>query len=213
MNRSFHCFFFAGLTALLGTGGMADAQEDPAMTRLQALGTSLQTRSTWSASYRQEYVSSGMSLGEVVDGRVWVSWPDKALFSTGEPVIRWMGLAGRQVRLLDLESLTCDDHLLTAEEWERIPLVAVLEPRRAVAQFTILAQGERGLVLVPREPGGVSRVENEIAADGPPARVVVKDPQGSVSTFDFVDWQAADGPPEGNWLPLPPDGIECVADS
>ena len=188
------------------------AERDPAMERLQALGTALQTRSTWTASYAQEYVPPGMILGEQVVGTVWVAWPDKALFATGNPAVRWMGLNGRLVRLLDLENVSCDDHLLTAEEWERIPLIAVLDPRAAVAQFSIVAEGDRGLVLLPRETGGVSRVEILIGEDGLPARVIVKDPQGAVSTFDFSEWQAADGPPGGVWLPAAPEGIFCIAD-
>ncbi|MEN8165266.1 MAG: outer-membrane lipoprotein carrier protein LolA [Acidobacteriota bacterium] len=206
-------FFVPVLVAIaLLVSGTAIADRDPAMERLQALGTALQTRSTWTASYAQEYVPPGMSLGEQVVGQVWVAWPDKALFATGSPVVRWMGLSGRLVRLLDFENLSCDDHLLTAEEWERIPLIAVLDPRAAVAQFSVIAEGEHGLVLIPREAGGVSRVEIFIGGDGLPARVVVRDPQGAVSNFDFTDWQAAEGPPEGAWLPAPPDEIDCIAD-
>ena len=188
------------------------AERDPAMERLQALGTALQTRSTWSASYTQEYVPPGMTLGEQVAGQVWVAWPDKALFSTGSPIVRWMGLSGRLVRLLDFENSSCDDHLLTAEEWERIPLIAVLDPRAAVEQFSVVAEGKCGLILIPRQAGGVSRVEIVIGDDGLPAQVVVSDPQGAVSTFDFRDWQAAEGPPEGVWLPEPPEAIVCIAD-
>ncbi|RLE17179.1 MAG: hypothetical protein DRJ65_23180, partial [Acidobacteria bacterium] len=142
----------------------------------------------------------------------WVAWPDKALFATGDPAVRWMGLSGRLVRLLDFENLSCDDHRLTAEEWERIPLIAVLDPKAAMAQFSIVADGERGLILIPREAGGVSRVNITIGENGLPARVVVSDPQGAVSTFDFTDWEAADGPPEGQWLPAPPDEIICISD-
>lgn len=188
------------------------AERDPAMERLQALGTALQTRSAWTASYTQEYVPPGMTLGEEVVGRVWVAWPDKALFSTGSPVVRWMGLSGRLIRLLDFENSSCDDHLLTAEEWERIPLIAVLDPQAAVEQFSVVAEDERGLVLIPRQSGGVSRVTILIGQDGLPAQVVVSDPQGAVSTFDFRDWQSAEGPPEGSWLPDPSEGIICIAD-
>ncbi len=206
-------FFVPVLVAIaILVSGTAVANRDPAMERLQALGTALQTRSTWTASYAQEYVPPGMSLGEQVNGQVWVAWPDKALFATGSPVVRWMGLSGRLVRLLDFENLSCDDHLLTAEEWERIPLIAVLDPRAAVAQFSIVAEGEHRLILIPREVGGVSRVEILVGEDGLPAQVVVRDPQGAVSTFDFNDWQAADGPPESAWLPSPPDDIACIAD-
>ena len=197
--------------ALLASS-IAIADRDPAMERLQALGTALQTRSTWTASYAQEYVPPGMSLGERVVGQVWVAWPDKALFATGNPVVRWMGLSGRLIRLLDFENLSCDDHLLTAEEWERIPLIAVLDPNAALAQFSIVAEGERGLILIPREAGGVSRVDISIGENGLPARVVVSDPQGAVSTFDFTEWEAADGPPEGQWLPAPPGDIFCISD-
>lgn len=188
------------------------AEDDPAMERLMALGTALQTRPTWTADYRQEFIPVGMEFGEEVRGEVWVSWPDRALFSTGAPVIRWMGLSGRSVRLLDFENGSCDDHLLTAEEWERIPLIAVLEPRAAVAQFSIVADGDRGLVLIPRESGGVSRVEITVGIDGLPERVTVKDPQGTVNTFDFSAWEPADGPPNDRWLPEAPDSIVCVGD-
>lgn len=188
------------------------AERDPAMERLQALGTALRTRSTWTASYAQEYVPPGMVLGEQVVGQVWLAWPDKAIFATGSPIVRWMGLSGRLLRLLDFENISCDDHLLTAEEWERIPLVAVLDPGEAVEQFSVVAEGERGLILIPRVAGGVSRVEILIGEDGLPAQVVVKDPQGAVSSFEFSDWQAAEGPPAGTWLPEPPEDIVCIAD-
>lgn len=206
-------FFVPVLVAFtLLVPGTAMAERDPAMERLQALGTALQTRSTWTASYAQEYLPPGMTLGEQVVGQVWVAWPDKALFATGAPAVRWMGLSGRLVRLLDFENLSCDDHLLTAEEWERIPLIAVLDPKAALAQFSVVADGERGLILIPREAGGVSRVHITIGENGLPERVVVSDPQGAVSNFDFSEWEAAQGPPDGNWLPTTPDEIICISD-
>ena len=74
MKHSLSTFCLA--LAAFGVGGVTvvDAQEDPAMIRLQALGVALQTRATWSASYTQEYVSAGMTFGEEVEGEVWVSW-------------------------------------------------------------------------------------------------------------------------------------------
>ena len=192
--------------------GTAMAERDPAMERLQALGVALQTRETWTASYSQDYVPSGMTLGERVVGQVWVSWPDKALFSTGKPPIRWMGLKGRQVRLSDFENLSCDDHHLSDREWERIPLIAVLDPKAALEQFSIAAEGERGMILLPRQTGGVARVEIAVGQNGLPEQIVISDPQGAVSTFEFTDWQAADGPPGGDWLPKPPEGVPCISD-
>lgn len=192
--------------------GATGAEVDPAMDRLQAVGIALKVRNTWSADYQQEYLLPGTTVGEVVSGTVWISWPDKALFATGDPVQRWMGLAGRQVRLLDLEMESCDDHLLTAEEWERIPLVAVLDPDNALARFTIVAEGERGLVLIPREEGGVARVVIETGSDGLPAKVVVIDSQEATSTFVFTSWEPSSGPPNGLWLPESPEGIPCIGD-
>ncbi len=188
----------------------ADETGDPAMARLQALGTMLRTRSVWTAPYTQEYIPPGMTLGEIVEGRVWLSWPDKALFSTGDPIQRWMGMEGRLIRLLDLENSTCDDHRLTNGEWERIPLIAVLDPSGALERFSVVSEGENGLALIPRDPGGVSRVEISISEAGLPDRVVIRDPQGAVSTFEFGSWNGVDSPPDGDWLPRPPEGISCV---
>jgi hypothetical protein len=134
------------------------------------------------------------------------------MFATGEPLLRIMGLSGRQVRLLDLEMESCDDHLLTAEEWERIPLVAVLEPENAMARFSVVAEGQRTLVLIPREDSGVAKVVLETGSNGLPAKVVVVDSQDATSTFEFSAWEAAEGPPNGLWLPEAPDGILCVGD-
>ncbi len=216
-NRTFNSaslrFLFSLLAVIiLMASGTAMAERDPAMERLQALGVALQTRACWTASYSQEYVPSGMTLGERVVGQVWVSWPDKALFSTGEPPIRWMGLQGRQVRLSDLENLSCDDHRLSDREWERIPLIAVLDPRAALEQFSIVAKGKRGMILLPRQTGGVARVEIAVGQDGLPEQIVISDPQGAVSTFEFAEWEAAEGPPDGDWLPKAPAGISCISD-
>lgn len=205
-------FLVAVLLFVLPVIGIEASERDPAMERLQSLATALQTRSTWTASYSQEYLPPGMTLGEEVHGQVWLGWPDKALFATGDPVLRWMGLSGRIVRLLDFENVSCDDHLLTDEEWERIPLVAVLDPHTAVEQFSIVSEGERGLVLIPRTVGGVARIEIESGQDGLPIQVIVTDPQGAVSIFKFANWEAEPGPPGGVWLPVPPKPIECLGD-
>jgi hypothetical protein len=180
------------------------------LTRLRALGGALRAEAVWSAAYSQEYTPAGMSLGEVVTGRVWAAWPDRALFATGDPVVRWMGMAGLDIRLLDLENQACDDHRLTPGEWERIPLVAVLEPLRAEERFLVEADGDRGIALTPREAGGVDRVTVEVGGDGLPERVVVRDPQGAISAFSFTGWEPVDTPPRGDWLPTPPAGIDCV---
>jgi len=204
---------FALAAVLVGGGSPAVGDEDPAIQRLHGVGVALKTRTAWTAQYEQQYLVPGTTVGEVVSGRVWVAWPDRALFATGDPLQRLMGLAGRQVRLLDLEMGSCDDHLLTADEWERIPLVAVLEPENALSRFTVVAEGDTGLVLIPREPGGVSRVTLETGPDGLPSEVVVIDSQGATSTFTFESWDASKGPPDGQWLPAPPDGMECVGDA
>ena len=198
----------AAFSVTVGTA----ADRDPSMERLHALGTALQTRGTWRADFTQEYLPPGMTLGEELVGRIWLSWPDKVLFATGRPVVRWMGLKGRLIRLLDFENSSCDDHLLTDEEWERVPLIAVLDPRSALEQFSVVAEVDRGLILIPHERGGVARVEITTGEDGLPNQVVVTDPQGATNSFVFSDWEAASGPPDGTWLPAPPDGISCVAD-
>ena len=113
-----------------------------------------------------------------------------------------MGLEGRLVRLLDLEVPSCDDHQLDDDEWSRIPLAAVLDPRGAVDRFTILEQ-----------PGGVDRVEVTLGDDNLPSEVVIVDPQGSTNRLRFTRWEPADGPPEYGWLPTPPAGLECVSDA
>ncbi len=166
----------------------------------------------WRASYHQEYVAAGMTSGELEDGTVWIAWPDRAQFRGGDPVVRVMGLDGRTVRLLDLEATSCDDHTLDEDEWARIPLAAVLDPQRAVDRFAIIARGAGGIALEPREPGGVARVEVAVGGDGMPAEVVVIDPQGAVNRLRFEGWSADIEPPQGNWLPRPPHGLDCIAE-
>jgi hypothetical protein len=179
--------------------------------RLEALGSRLRSQPGWTATYVQEYVPAGMTLGERETGRVWIGWPDLARFDVGDPVARRMGLEGRRVRLVDFEADTCDEHVLDDSEWARIPLAAVLEPRQAVDRFTVL-EGDTGqIVLLPREPGGIERVELEIGDDGLPSVVRIVDPQGALNRLEFAEWSPA-GEPDSGWLPAVPQGMVCAGD-
>ena len=191
--------------------GVASPQ-DSGISSLEALGQALRGGVVWQADYRQEYVAEGMSEGEELAGVVWVAWPDRALFRSGEPVTRQMGLDGRRVRLLDLEVPSCDEHLLDDDEWARVPLAAVLDPRGATDHFTVLDSGERGFVLVPRKPGGVDRVEVVLGEGNLPLELVVIDPQGATNRLHFTGWQKTNAPPDGSWLPEAPPDLECVRD-
>lgn len=182
------------------------------MASIEALSTALRDSPAWQADYRQEYVAAGMTAGEEIMGEVTVAWPDRALFRAGRPVQQMMGLEGRLVRLVDLEVPSCDDHQLDDDEWSRVPLAAVLDPAGSVDRFTVLGLGERGFTLVPREPGGVDRVEVVLGPDNLPAVVIVVDPQGATNRLDFSGWRPAQGPVDGSWLPDPPPGLECIAD-
>lgn len=196
-------------SALLGGAAVANAA---GMDVLESLGAALRGAAAWHADYTQEYVAAGMTAGEEVAGVVTVAWPDRALFASGVPPSQQMGLEGRVVRLLDLEVPSCDEHVLGDDEWARVPLAAVLDPRGAIERFTVLDHGERGFALVPREPGGVARVEVILDGRDLPAEVVVIDPQGAVNRLRFGGWRAAAGPPDGRWLPTPPRGLDCVRD-
>ena len=204
----------AGLALAVGCllGGSAAAQ-DPGMAALESLGRALRGAGAWQAQYRQEYIAAGMSAGDEVAGVVMVAWPDRALFRTGDPATQMMGLDGRVVRLVDLEASSCDDHVLDADEWARVPLAAVLDPRGAVDRFTVMDHGERGFVLVPREPGGVDRLEVVLGDGDLPVEIVVVDPQGSTNRLRFTGWRKSDGPAEGSWLPDPPPGLDCISDN
>jgi hypothetical protein len=180
---------------------------------LERLGAILQTSAVWQADYTQEYVAAGMQSGDRVAGKVWVAWPDRALFETGEPVTQKMGLDGRIVRLVDLGVPSCDEHQLSDDEWERIPLAAVLDPGSAVERFTVLDHDGAGFVLVPREPGGVDRVEVALDSRDLPSEVVIVDPQGAVNRLQFSSWRPADPPASNSWLPEPPPALECVRDN
>jgi hypothetical protein len=182
------------------------------MVKLESLGRVLKSRPVWQASYYQEYLPAGMTMGDEERGTVWVSWPDRAQFQSGEPVVRTMGLDGRHVRLLDVEVPSCDDHRLDDDEWARIPLAAVLDPQQAVDNFSILDHGSAGFVLIPHEPGGVARLEVVLRSDNLPEEVIVIDPQGATNRFRFDGWESAEEPPGGRWLPEVPPEIECVTD-
>ena len=180
--------------------------------RLEALSRVLRSRPVWSATYAQEYLPAGMTVGERDRGTVWVAWPDRAHFRSGEPVVRFMGMEGRRVRLLDLDVPSCDEHRMNDDEWARIPLAAVLDPQGAIDRFTILEFGSRGFALVPRQPGGVARVEVELGEDSLPSSVVIIDPQGAKNSLDFEGWSAAESPPGGLWLPEPPATVDCLTE-
>jgi len=196
--------------AMSAVCGLANAR-DQGIGALTALGGALRKADAWRADYAQEYIAAGMSAGEVVTGVVTVAWPDRAAFLTGDPVTQMMGLEGRAVRLVDLEVPSCDEHLLGDDEWARVPLAAVLDPSGAVEHFAVLDR-EGGFALVPREPGGVDRVEVTLDDNSLPLEVMIVDPQGATNRLTFSTWTAADPPPEGHWLPVPPSGLECVAD-
>jgi len=203
------CKAVVALAGALVVAAAAGADEALALVRLEALGSALRTQAVWSASYAQEYLPAGMTEGEEAAGRVWVAWPDRAHFRIGQPAIRSMGLEGRTVRLVDLEVPSCDEHHLSDEEWARVPLVAVLDPRGAVEQFSVLSHGRSGLVLKPRAAGGVDHVVVEIGPDSLPLEVVIVDPQGATNRLRFLSWAASEGPPDGKWLPPGPEGVPC----
>ena len=196
-------------TLAIASGGLA---QDGPVTKLEVLGRALRLEPAWTATYHQEYLPAGMTLGEEVEGTVWVAWPDRAHFRAGEPLDRIMGLEGRRVRLVDLGTPSCDDHVLNDDEWARIPLAAVLDPRAAIDHFTIVDRGSEGLTLIPREPGGVARVDVQFGADDLPRRVVIVDPAGSRNTLDFDGWRPASPPSQCGWLPAPPAGVDCLED-
>lgn len=183
------------------------------MVLLEDLAGTLRQQPAWTATYHQEYLPAGMTEGEQIDGEVWVAWPDRALFRSGDPVVRLMGLDHRRVRLVDLDVPSCEDHRLSDDEWARIPLAVVLDPKAAVDGFTVIDRGDRSFALVPREPGGVSRVEVVLGSDNLPDRVVVVDPQGASNRLDFGGWRPAAAPPSGAWLPERPAGVSCSGEA
>lgn len=185
---------------------------DEGLDRLEALNRALASESAWQADYEQEFVPAGMSMGETAVGQVWLAWPDRALFHTGEPPFRLMGLQGRTVRLVDIQDETCDEHELSDREWERVPLAAVLDPRGALVHFNIVEHSDVGIVLIPKEPGGVDRVEVILGSDDLPDEVSIWDPQGAVNCLVFSDWNVAKEPPGGSWLPALPPDVECATD-
>jgi len=202
-------FLTVGVACLVGPCAIA---EDLAMTRLEVLNSALTEESCWRAVFDQEYIPAGMTVGETAKGVVWLAWPNRALFHTGNPPFRLMGLSGRTVRLVDLGDETCDEHELTDREWERVPLAAVLDPRSAELHFTVEELGSDGVTLIPREAGGVDRVEVVLGDLGLPSEVIIRDPQGAVNRLTFETWTPSDDPPDGRWLPDPPPGVECAAD-
>lgn len=197
---------------LCGWTVVAAAQGAGATARLEALDAALSSRSVWRADYEQEYLPVGMTAGETAAGTVWLAWPDRALFRTGDPPVRLMGLLGRTVRLVDLDDRTCDEHELGDAEWERVPLAAVLDPQGARDHFDVTETGAAGVVLVPKEAGGVDRVEVVLGDDDLPRTVTIRDPQGAVNTLRFSRWTPSASPPDGAWLPDRPEGVECTTD-
>jgi len=211
VNRLAHAAVVAGLAMLCATVP-SSAADGTALDRLETLRRTLAGTPVWDAEFSQEYIPAGMTMGEEATGRVWLAWPDRALFHTGDPPFRLMGLEGRTVRLVDLGDRTCDERVLTDREWERVPLAAILDPRGATVHFEVGELADAGIVLVPKEAGGVDRVEVILGDGGLPAVVTIRDPQGAVNSLRFTAWRAVTEPPSGDWLPIPPEGVECVAD-
>jgi outer membrane lipoprotein-sorting protein len=199
------------ILALLCSAGVAAAADKGPVQVLERLSRTLRSQTAWHGTYEQEYVPAGMTLGDTAEGEVWVAWPDRARFTTGRPPVREMALEGRSVRLVDLELGTCDEHMVSDDEWARIPLAAVLDPQGAIDRFT-LVEVEGGVVLVPRTPGGVAKVELVLGTDGMPSQVVVTDVQGAVNRLTFREWRPSEGLPGGRWLPDPPAGVSCSSD-
>lgn len=200
------------LWATLAMGSVSVAQDaGGAIGRVEALGRVLQQHPVWRAAYDQVYLAPGMTIGDRAAGTVWLAWPDRTRFATNVGAAQEMGLEGRRVRLVDPLTPSCEEHQLSDDEWARIPLSVVLDPRRAVDRFVVDALGDDGFVLLPREPGGVARVEVRLGADGMPAEVVVVDAQEARNRLRFNDWAAAEPPPNG-WLPPVPAGIECATE-
>jgi len=82
-----------------------------------------------------------------------------------------------------------------------------------VAHFTLVENAEgKGFVLIPREPGGVARVEIVLDPRCRPSSILVLDPQGSSNRFHFGEWRASALPPDKDWLPAPPQGVACSQD-
>jgi len=207
------CRVAAAVTlTLTAFGAFAAGDENLATARLEALNRALSGATAWQADFDQEYIPVGMTMGEKAHGQVWLAWPDRALFQTGEPPFRLMGMRGRTIRLIDLPDQTCDEHELSDREWERVPLAAVLDPRGALAHFEIGEDDDVGIILIPREPGGVDRVEVSLGEDDLPDEISIRDPQGAVNLLKFSDWKKSQAPPDGAWLPAPPANVECSTD-
>jgi len=196
----------------LAAGLAVTSHAQTAMEHLEALGRTLRSHPGWTATYHQEFLPVGMTVPEETDGIVWVAWPDRAQFRAGHPEVRRLGLEGRVVRLVDFEMSSCDDHTLSDDEWARIPLAPILDPSVALDRFTVIDVEGIGFALVPRDPGGVARLEVEMGPDRLPVRVVILDPQGTANRLVFSDWTPAVEPPGGEWLPQPPVGVECIDD-
>ncbi len=201
-----------GLTVALGLLVAASLAVAEPMADLERLGRVLKSQPGWTAPYRQIYVAAGMTGGDEVEGTVWLAWPSRARFVSGQPPVRLMGLDGRRVRLVDLEVGACDEHRLDDAEWARLPLAVVLDPAAAVDSFAVLPAVGAGFVLVPRSEGGVARVEVSLGGDGLPTEVVVRDLAGSTNRLVLGTWQAAPAAPDGGFLPTPPAGVDCTAD-
>ena len=199
------------LLALALLAGPAHAGGDGPVAALERIAAAVRARPVWTAAYVQEYVPAGMTAGETVSGTLTLAWPDRALFVEGDPPVRTMGMAGRKVRLVDLEAGSCDDHVLTESEWERIPLAALLDPEKALERFTVLT-GDGALVLVPRQRTAIARVAVTAGKDGLPESVVVEDVSGAVNRFRFTEWRPGRAPRTG-WLPSPPEGVTCLTDA
>lgn len=182
------------------------------MESLEKLAQHFQSHPIWRADYSQEYIPAGMDEGEFVSGRLWLAWPDKLLFIQDRPEKRSMGFEGRKLRLVDEEAGSCDEHLMSQEEWERIPLMAILDTRLAVEHFSILESAPGEISLIPHEKGGVDRVEIFVGDAGMPRMLTLTDPQGALSRFKFSEWKEASSHPGESWLPAPPEGVECVGD-
>jgi hypothetical protein len=199
----------AGGLLTSAVGAAAGAADDP-MATLVELREALQAETAWVVEFDQEYIPAGFDDGDRVTGRLWLAWPDRMLFVSGDPPVQWLGLEGRWTRLIDLDAGTCEDHRLTDEEWERIPLVVVLDPQRAVELFTITSSPDGAVVLLPAQRSDLERVQLRVDAAGLPLELEVHDGQGSINRFDFGTWSPASS--DVAWIPEPPEDVSCFGE-
>lgn len=176
---------------------------------LEQVAAALKGAKAWRVSFAQRYVPAGFDAGATDRGTLVIAPPERLRFDYEGEAPRVFAFDGSVARMVDSAAGTCDAMNLDRTSWNRLPIATLLDPGATRAAFAMTIAG-RTLRLVPREPiPELAAIEADIAADGLPALLVVRDAVGNRNEFTFSGWQRRDEPADSLFQPSLPGAAPC----